>query len=62
MEPNPILQLMPLLIIAVLLLPPLTQILHKAGYSRWWILLYFVPLVNIVALWLFAFRKWPHKD
>ena len=38
---------------------PVMKILNKAGYSRAWILLMFIPLVNIVMLWLFAFANWP---
>lgn len=38
---------------------PIMEIIHKAGYSRIWILMWFVPLVNIVFLWIFAFSRWP---
>lgn len=34
-------------------------ILNKAGYSRWWTLLFLVPLINIIMIWVFAFGKWP---
>ena len=39
---------------------PVVMILRKAGYSGWWCLLGFVPLVNIVMLWVFAFSEWPN--
>ena len=50
-----------LVMIAVLLLVgvPVAKILGKAGYSRWLVILYFVPLVNLVMLWVFAFGDWP---
>jgi uncharacterized membrane protein YhaH (DUF805 family) len=35
------------------------RISRKAGFSGWWSLLMFVPLVNIVLIWVFAFIKWP---
>ena len=36
------------------------RILHKAGYSGWWILLLLIPLVNILMIWIFAFADWPN--
>jgi hypothetical protein len=45
--------------IAVVNVIALMQIIGKAGYSRWWILIAFVPLANFVALWKFAFTEWP---
>jgi len=38
---------------------PLMQIIHRTGYSRAWVLIMFVPVVNIVFLWIYAFRRWP---
>jgi hypothetical protein len=38
---------------------PLIKIIRKAGYSGWWVLLAFVPLVNLVMFWVFAFSRWP---
>lgn len=35
------------------------KIVTKAGYSGWYVLLSFVPLVNVVAFLVFAFSKWP---
>ena len=46
-------------VLFLIYLPPLIRILHKAGYSGWWILVSFIPLVNIVMLWIFAFADWP---
>ena len=56
------LHLVILLIVAVVFLVPVAQIIHKAGYSRIWILLWFVPIVNLVFLWIFAFSRWPVED
>ena len=35
------------------------RVLRRAGYSGWWVLITFVPLVNIVMIWVFAFSTWP---
>lgn len=51
--------LLGLLIAAVIFVIPLWQIVRKAGYPPPLALLALVPLVNIVALWVFAFSRWP---
>jgi len=38
---------------------PIMQIVKKAGYSRAWVLVFFIPVVNLVFLWIFAFSRWP---
>ena len=48
-----------LLMLAVIFLVPIAKIVSRAGYSGWWCLIYFVPIVNIVMLWVFAFGNWP---
>ena len=35
------------------------RIVQKAGYSGWAFLLALIPFINIVALFVFAFRPWP---
>ena len=47
------------LVILFLAIYPYIRILQKAGYSGWWILLGFIPLVNLVILWVFALSDWP---
>jgi hypothetical protein len=44
---------MPLLLIIIVAVP-VANILHRAGRSRWWTILAFVPLVNLIGLWVFA--------
>jgi uncharacterized membrane protein YhaH (DUF805 family) len=53
-----------LIVIVVLLtaIVPSVKILGKAGYSGWWVLLVFVPLANIIAIWIFAFADWPTSE
>ena len=51
-----------LLIVAVLLwvfIVVFGRILNHAGYSRWWLVTLFVPVLNIIMLWIFAFADWP---
>jgi hypothetical protein len=38
---------------------PVAMVLRKAGYSPWWVIIAFVPPVNIVMLWVFALSRWP---
>lgn len=50
------------LIVAIVLVVigvPTFEILRKAGFSGWWTILVFVPYLNLAALWVFAFVKWP---
>ncbi len=48
-----------LVIYFVLIGIPIMQILKKIGYSRAWVLIGFVPLINLIFLWIFAFSRWP---
>jgi len=48
-----------LLVLYLAVLLGWVRILRKAGYSPWWVLVGFVPLVNIVFLVIFAFAEWP---
>jgi hypothetical protein len=49
---------MPVLAI-ILVGVPVANVLHRAGRTRWWTVLAFVPGVNLIALWVFAFSRWP---
>jgi len=35
------------------------RILNRAGYSRWWLATLFVPVLNLIMVWIFAFADWP---
>lgn len=37
------------------------RILRRAGYSGWWVLLSFVPVVNVALVWAFALSAWPNQ-
>ena len=50
-----------LLIYALILVIPTVKILQRAGYSPWLSALAIVPVVNIIAFWVFAFSRWPNR-
>ena len=37
----------------------IVRIVQRAGYNGWWVLIIVVPIVNMLALWYFAFGPWP---
>ena len=41
---------------------PTTEVLRKAGRSRWWAILVLIPTVNLIAFWVFAYTRWPSQD
>ena len=45
--------------VAVVGIVAAVKVVTKAGYSGWWVLISFVPLVGIVFVLIFAFSKWP---
>lgn len=52
-----------LILIAIALVAyPLAIVLRRTGHSGWWALLYFVPLLNLIGLWVWAFKKWPNQE
>jgi uncharacterized membrane protein YhaH (DUF805 family) len=54
--------LLVLLITAVILGVPAIKILRRAGRSGWWFLLWFIPVLNFIMLWVFAFTRWPSLE
>ena len=48
-------------ILVLILIPLLVFVpaVRKTGFSGWWALLVYVPLVNIVMFWVLAFVEWP---
>ncbi len=49
---------MPLVFIVIVGIP-VANILYRAGRSRWWTIIAFLPLLNLIGLWVFAFTRWP---
>jgi hypothetical protein len=50
------------LLIIVIIYYPIYKIIRRAGFSGWWVLVSFVPVVNVIAIWFFAFCKWPNLN
>ncbi|MGE5540367.1 MAG: hypothetical protein ACM30I_17255 [Gemmatimonas sp.] len=47
------------IILLVVVLYPTARVLRRAGRHPLWCLITLVPIVNIVALWVFAYTPWP---
>ncbi|CAB3754840.1 membrane protein [Burkholderia sp. MSh2] len=50
------------LVLVVVVIYPYIRIVRRTGHSGWWILTMFVPVLNFVMLWVFAFARWPRVD
>lgn len=48
-------------VMVILVLYPIGRILRRLGLSPFWSLLVFIPLVNLVSLWVLAFSDWPEQ-
>lgn len=48
-----------LLVIVATYIVPVWKILTKAGYPGILSILTFVPIINFILLWVFAFSTWP---
>ena len=53
----PTLMLIP--VIWALLVIPFWQIWKKSGHSGWWSFCMVVPGVNIISVYVLAFKEWP---
>lgn len=38
------------------------RILDRIGHSGWWVLIGFVPVLNIAMIWALALQRWPIDD
>jgi len=50
------------LLLGVLEIFAIATVLSKAGYSGWWALIAFIPVLNIIMFFVFAFSPWPVLD
>jgi hypothetical protein len=48
-----------LLTILIVLIYPIARILKRIGWNQWLAILWLIPLLNIVMLWVVAFAPWP---
>ena len=51
-----------LLAVALLFGWPISKILQRTGVSRWWTILAFFSLLNIIGLWALSAVQWPKVD
>jgi hypothetical protein len=51
-----------LLLLIVIFGVPIARILRRSGRSRWWTIVAFIPLLNLLGLWMFAFTRWSKFD
>ncbi|MGB8621921.1 MAG: hypothetical protein WCD16_03785 [Paracoccaceae bacterium] len=51
-----------LLIYAVLVVVPFYKLWQRTGHNGWIALLMIIPLVNVVMLYVLAFKEWPATD
>ena len=42
-----------------LVLWPVARIVGRSGLNRAWCILLIIPLLNWIAVWVFAYAKWP---
>ncbi|RTL51923.1 MAG: hypothetical protein EKK40_09590 [Bradyrhizobiaceae bacterium] len=49
------------LVLVALVLYPIGRILTKIGFSPFWSILVFVPILNLLALWILACSDWPEQ-
>jgi hypothetical protein len=54
--------IIPILILLALVVIPYWKIWERTGHSGFWGLLMIIPFVNIVSLWVLAFKPWPAVD
>ncbi len=45
--------------IVVIVATPVATILKRLGFSPWWVILFFIPLVNLIGLWVVSRVRWP---
>ncbi len=51
-----------LILSIIILAVPVARILHRIGFSMVWTILVFIPLINLVFLWVLAYVEWPVDD
>lgn len=53
-----------LVVLIVYVIPALlmTQVSRRAGLSSWWFVVWLIPILQWIGLWVFAFSRWPSVD
>ncbi|WP_395021326.1 hypothetical protein [Dongia sp.] len=47
---------------AALILYPVGRILTRIGFSPFWSIIVFIPLANLIGLWILALSVWPRAS
>lgn len=50
------------LVLIALVIYPIGRILNRIGLSPLWAILAFIPVLNLLALWIVAFSNWPNQN
>jgi len=48
--------------VLVIVIIPVAHILRRTGFSPWLAILYVVPIVGWILVWIFAYSRWPKVD
>jgi len=48
-----------ILVIGLVVIWPFGRILRRTGFNPLWCLVMFIPFVGTIALWVFAYMRWP---
>ena len=49
------------IVVIVAILYPVGRILSRIGFSPLWSIVVFIPIVNLIAIWILALIEWPHE-
>lgn len=55
-----IIHLIVLAVVVIILATPVATILKRVGFSPWRVMLFFIPGVNLIALWVLSRVRWPN--
>ena len=50
------------LIVLAIVIIPVARILRRTGFSPWLAILFVIPFVGWLMLWIFAYSRWPKVD
>lgn len=51
--------LLALIVAVVVVGVPVWRILGRLGLPQWFTILAFIPVVNVISLWLLSYANWP---
>lgn len=49
-----------LAIFVIAVATPIATILKRLGFSPWWVILFLLPIVNLIGLWVLSRARWPN--